>query len=232
MHGNALRYPFQDGVARDASTYATAAVLASFVLARFATGLWPSWTAVLPGLLAAVPASLFVGHLAVVLRDTASGTTEPTEFLSTAARLGLAVRVFAVVAAYLLVPGAIVAGGGYLIASETVPVGAVGLVASIVATVALLVVVTFTYLVPGAVAVGVQNGVRDALRRSAVRGLASGSYFVAWTGSAVLLVLGWGAVSFTGSGTIGGILAVVWLSYTHLAAARLLGLGLARVRER
>lgn len=246
MLGDAFRYPLRGSASREASAYAIGAVLATAVLLRFTSGLWPSFVAILPLVLAAAPAVLFVGHLAAILRDTANpatdGTAEgassdseshidgATPFRLTSDRVQLGVRVLAVGAAYLLVPGVLLALGGYLIASGMIPVGAVGLAASIVATVALLVVVAFAYLLPGAVAVGVRRGVRPALRRSALRGLGSGRYFVAWTGAVVLAVLGWGAVSLTTPGTIGGFVAVVWFTYTHLTGVRLLGHGFAGVR--
>lgn len=250
MLGDAFRYPLQGNATREASAYAIGAVLATAVLLRFTSGLWPSFVAILPLGLAAAPAVLFVGHLAAVLRDTATttdgGTAEDasddpasaspidgvTAFRLTSERVQLGVRALAVGVAYLLVPGVLLAVGGYLIASGMIPDGAAGLVASIVATVALLVVVTFTYLLPGAVAVGVRSGVRPALRRSALRGLGSGRYFVAWTGAVVLAVLGWGAVSLTTPGTIGGFVAVVWFTYSHLTGVRLLGQGLAGIRVR
>lgn len=246
--GDAFRYPLRGSATREASAYAIGALLAAAVLFRFAAGLWPSWTALLPIGLATVPAVLFVGHLAAILRNTAAtsnggasaeSTAETTSsndattlFRLTGSRVRLGVRALAVSSIYLFFPGVLLAVGGYLIASGTIPDGAVGLVASIVATVALLVVVSFAYLLPGAVAVSARHGVRHAFRRSALRGLTSGSYFVAWTGAIVLAVLGWGAVSLTTPGTIGGFVAVVWFTYTHLTGARLLGCGLAGIRGR
>lgn len=240
MLGDALRYPIRDSDARDATAFSAAVVLATFVILRFASGLWPAWVAVVPALVATIPAILFVGHATAVLRDTAGGSggsggrssdaVTPFEFTWGRGRLG--VRALVIAVAYLLVPGIIVAAGGFFIASGSVPSGAAGLAASIIATVALLVVVTFTFLLPGAIAVGVREGVRAAFRRSAFRGLAGASYFVAWTGAAVLVVLAWGAVSLTTPGTIGGFLALLWFTYAHLAAVRLLGLGLANVHGR
>lgn len=241
MLGDALRYPFRDSETRDATAFSAAVVLATFVLLRFASGLWPAWVAVIPALLAAIPGFLFVGHLAAILRETAgdgSGGSNDhsrdavTPFEFTWARVRLGVRTLLVAVAYLLVPGLIVAVGGYLLASGSIPAGAAGLVASIIATVALLVVVAFTFLLPGAIAVGIQEGVRAAFRRSAFRGLAGASYFVAWTGAAVLTVLAWGAVSLTTGGTIGGFLALLWFTYAHLVAVRLIGTGLANVHGR
>lgn len=248
MLGDAFQYPIRGQAAREASAYAIGAVLATAVLLRFTSSLWPSVAAIFPLVLAAAPAILFVGHLAAILRDTAAPTTgstpdtasgssgsridDVTSFRLTSDRARLGVRALAVGVAYLLVPGLLLAVGGYLIASGMIPDGAAGLVASIVATVALLVVVAFTYLLPGAVGVGIRRGIRPALRRSALRGLGSGRYFVAWTGAVVLAVLGWGAVSLTQPGTIGGFVAVVWFTYTHLTGVRLLGLGLAGVRAR
>lgn len=254
MLGDAFRYPVQGSEEREAFAYAVGAVLATAVLLRLGMGLWPSWVALLPLGLVAVPAVLFVAHLASILRDTetpsidrtptadgapmASRANSPSDaeaaptFQFTGRQFRLGFRALAVGFAYLLVPGVLVSVGGYLIASGAIPDGAVGLVASIVATVALLVVVAFAYVLPGAVAVGVRRGVRPALRRSALRGLGSGSYFVAWTGAVVLVVLGWGAVSLTTPGTIGGFVGVIWFTYAHLAAARLLGRGLAGIRAR
>lgn len=240
MLGDALRYPIRDSDTRDATAFSAAVVLATFVLLRFASGLWPAWVAVVPALLAVVPAILVVGHLAALLRDTAGNSggsngrssDAVTPFRFTGARIRLGIRALVIAVAYLLVPGVIVAGGGFLIASGSVPSGAAGLAASIIATVALLVVVTFTFLLPGAIAVGVREGVRAALRRSAFHGLAGASYFVAWTGAAVLAVLAWGAVSLTAGGTIGGFLALLWFTYAHLVAVRLLGSGLANVHGR
>lgn len=248
MLGDAFRYPLRGRDAREASAYALGAVLATAVLLRFATGLWPSFVALLPIVLTTVPVVLFVGHLGAILRDTANPvdveTTDEgadggnsridaaTPFRLTTGRLQLGVRALAVGIAYLLVPAVLLAVGGYVIASGLIPDGAAGLVASIVATVALLIVVAFTYLLPGAVAVGVTRGIRPALRRSALRGLGNGRYFVAWTGAVVLAVLGWGAVSFTTPGTIGGFVAVLWFTYTHLTGVRLLGAGLAGIRVR
>lgn len=248
MLGDAFRYPVRGRAEREAAAYAIGAVLATAVLLRFGRGLWPSWMALLPVGLAVVTVVLFVAHLASILRDTETSPDEGTAvesrtdsasdvdatpaFRFTGRRVRLGLRALAVGFTYLLVPGILLAFGGFLIASGMIPDGAAGLVASIVATVALLVVVAFTYLLPGAVAVGVQCGVRPALRRSALRGLTSGSYFVAWTGAVVLAVLGWGAISLTTPGTIGGFVAVIWFTYTHLTGARLLGRGLARVRTR
>lgn len=228
MIGDALRAPIRDGAARRATAFATGTVLAIAVLLRISAGLWPSWLTVLPALLTIPLLVLFVGHLAAILRETMSrGEVEPIPYWLSAPRLALGGRTLVVAFAYLLVPAIIVAAGGFVIASGLVPAGAAGLAGSLIATVALLVVVAFTYVLPVAIAVATREGIRPALRRSSLTGLASGSYFVAWTSATVLAILGWGAVAFTTPGTVGGIAAVAWLTYAHLAAVHVLGRGIA-----
>lgn len=241
MLGDALRYPVRSGAARTASAWSIAVVLAAFVLADLTTSLWPSWTAILPAMLVLGPVVLFVGHLTALLRGTATTGTgtgtgpglgpDTIAFRLSRSRIRLGLRTLTISLAYLLVPGLLIAAGGYLIASGSIPGGVAGLAASIIATVALLVVVSFAYLLPGAITVGAREGLRAALRRSAFQGLASASYFVAWTGAAVLAVLAWGAISLTTAGTIGGFLAIGWFTYAHLVAARLLGRGLQRLHR-
>lgn len=227
--GDALRAPIRDSVARRATGFATVITLTVAVLLRIGAGLWPSWTVVLPAVVAIPPIVWFVGHLAAILRETTTrGTSDSTAFRLTQRRLVLGGRVLVVAIAYLLVPAVLVAAGGFVIASGLIPAGAAGLAGSLIATVALLVVVAFTYVLPVAVTVAARDGIRPALRRSSLTGLASGSYFVAWTAATVLAVLGWGAVAFTAAGTIGGIAAVVWFTYAHLAATHILGHGIAQ----
>lgn len=244
MLGDAFRYPVRDSETRTASAYATGAVLATAILLGLGAALWPSWSSMLPASLSVVPAVLFVAHLAAILHVSTSDSTTSSAaqtrpdtsvaipFRVDWERVRLGLRVLAVAVAYLLVPAVLLASGGYLIASGVLPVEATGLVVSVVATVVLLIVVVFTYLLPGAIEVGARDGIQAGLQRSALRGLGSGSYFVAWTGAAVLTVLAWGAVSATTPRTLGGFVAIVWFTYAHLTAARLLGLGLTGVRRK
>jgi hypothetical protein len=219
--GEAFRYPLADATARDAFAAGTGAVLVALILVRVGAALWPSPLAVVPAAAVVVPASLFVGYLGRVLR--AAPTDDPAAFDWSVAALRGGVGLLAVAAVYLLpalvavVATAFVvleAGGGSLL--------------TVAPTVALLVTVAAVYVLPAALAASTHGGVRAGLSRASLRGLASGSYFFAWTVATSLVVVAWSALTATRAATIAAVLGVVGFVYAHVVAARLLGEGLAR----
>jgi hypothetical protein len=218
----ALRYPLRGRTARDALAVSVGLVLVALVLVRAGRALWPDPLAVVPATLAVVPAALFAGYLGDVLRAE-TGDTPGFRLSRGAARAGL--RALLVAAAFLVPAAVALLATAYVVVS-----GGGGPVLTLAPTVALLVTVVSVYLLPAALATAVRRGVRAALRRSAVGGLAGGAYFFAWTAATSLVVVAWSALAAVGTGTLAGVVGAAGVAYAHVAAARLLGEGLARSR--
>jgi len=72
-----------------------------------------------------------------------------------------------------------------------------GVTLATLATAALHVTVVCGYLFPAAAVVSVRDGLRAGLRRDALRGTASSTYFLAWVGATVLVVVAWSALAAT-----------------------------------
>jgi hypothetical protein len=224
MLGEALRAPLRDRAARDACAVCVGLVLAVLLLVRAGRALWPDAVAVVPAALVVVPGATLAGYLGDVLRTSPDdGGTPPFRWSRDTLRVGL--RALAVGGVLLVPAAAAVLGTAFVVVR-----GTAGPLLTVAATAALLATVASVYLLPAAVATAVEHGVRAGLRRSAVGGLASGSYFFAWTVAASLVVVAWSALAAVGPGTLAGVLGAVVVAYAHVVAARLLADGLARSR--
>ncbi|WP_148415956.1 hypothetical protein [Haloferax sp. KTX1] len=222
MFVDALRYPFADRTRVDGTATCLVALLLAGTLFRLAARLWPDLTLLAPALLAVAPLLAFFGLLGGVL----AGDGFPP--LATTETLRLAGRVVGVAAVYLLPAAVTVVAVGYVTATGTVPAVLSGVTTAMLATVALLVTVVCAYLLPVATAVSVREGLRSGLRRDALRGAASGTYFLAWVGGAVLVVLSWSALAATIARSVAALLALAWCAYAHVAAAALIADGVDR----
>lgn len=219
---DALRYPVRDRAHLDGTASCLVALLLASALLRVAGALWPDWAFAVPAALAVVPILAFLGLLGGVL----AGEGFPDLRSPAAARL--AARLLAVSVAYLLPPALAVVAVGYVTAAGTVPAVISGLTTATLATVALLVVVVCSYLLPAAAVAGVREGVRAGLKRDALAGTASGAYFLAWVGAAVLVVLSWSALATTASRSVAALVALCLFAYAHVAAAALVADGIER----
>ncbi|ELK51522.1 hypothetical protein G3A49_02735 [Haloferax volcanii] len=219
---DALRYPFADRARVDGTATCLVALLVGGTLLRLAARLWPDLTFLAPALAAVVPLVVFLGLVGGVL----AGDGFPP--LATTETLRLAGRVVGVAAVYLLPAAVTVVAVGYVTATGSIPAVLTGVTTAMLATVALLVTVVCAYLFPAATAVSVHEGLRAGLRRDALRGAASGTYFFAWVGAAVLVVLAWSALAATISRSVAALLALGWCAYAHVAAAALVAEGVGR----
>jgi len=224
MFLDALRYPLADRTRLDGTATCLAALLLGGALLRAAARLWPDWALLAPLLLAAGPLIAFLGLVGGVL----AGEGFPP--VATVATARLAGRLLGVVAVYLAPAAATVGAVSYVVAAGTVPNALRGVGLATLATVALLVTVVCAYLLPSAAAVSVRDGLRAGLGRDAVRGTASGSYFLAWVGATVLVVVAWTALAATAARSVAALLALVWGAYAHVAAAALLADGVDRTK--
>jgi hypothetical protein len=213
---DALRYPLADRTRLDGTAKCLAALLFSGVLLRFAARLWPDWALVAPLLLAVAPLLAFLGLLGGVL---AGGGFPP---LATTDTVRLAGRLLGVATVYLLPAAITVVAAGYVVASGTVPDALGGVTLATLATAALLVTVVCGYLFPAAAVVSVRDGLRAGLRRDALRGTASSTYFLAWVGATVLVVVAWSALAATATRSVAALLVLGWCAYAHVAAAALI----------
>jgi hypothetical protein len=229
MLAAAFRYPLATSGGRDALAICTGLIVASLLLARVARALWPAWSALVPAALVVVPVLPLAGYLGTVLRDGLDGDVPPRfRWSGTVLRTGL--RLLAVAAVYLLPPAAVLLGAVYLLL-ETGGTSAGEPLFVVAPTVALLVLVAFVYALPAALAAAVRHGVRAGLSREALGGLASGSYFFAWTVSVPVVVLAWGVLGAAGPGSPAALLGAALVAYGHLVVARLLADGLERSRS-
>ena len=222
MFLDAIRYPLADRTRLNGTGKCLAALLCCAALVRFAARLWPDWSVVAPLALAVGPRFAWFGLLGGVL----TGAGFPR--LATAATGRLAGRLFGVAAVYLLPAAVTVVAAGYVVASGTVPDALGGVTLAALATVALLVTVVCGYLFPAAAVVSVRDGLRAGLRRDALRGTASSTYFLAWVGATVLAVVAWSALAATATRSVAALLALGWCAYAHVAAATLLAEGVDR----
>lgn len=226
MLAAALRYPVAARGGRDALAVCTGLVVAALLLVRVARALWPAWTALVPAALVAAPALLFAGYVGTVLRD-GGNSDEPPRFRWSAGTLLGGLRLLVVAAGYLLPPVAVLLGTVFVLLEGGVAVAGSPLLA-IAPTAALLVLVAFAYVLPAALATGLRGGVRAALSRDALGGLASGSYFFAWAASVSVVVVAWGVLGAAGPGSPAALLGAAAVAYGHLVAARILAEGLER----
>ena len=224
MFLEALRYPFADRTRLDGTATCLAALLLGGTLLRLAATLWPDWALLAPLLLAVGPLAAFLGLVGGVL----AGEGFPSVATAATARLGG--RLFGVAAVYLSPAVVTVAAVGYVVASGTVPSALSGVTLATLSTAALLVTVVCAYLFPSAAAASVREGLRAGLRRDALRGTASSSYFLAWVGATVLVVVAWTALAATATRSVAALLALAWSAYAHVAAAALLAEGVDRNR--
>jgi hypothetical protein len=218
----AFRYPLGDRTARDAFVASTGLVILGLVLLRVGAALWPDVLAVVPVAAVVVPASLFAGYLGRVLRADPSRASAPS-FVWSRQTLRVGVRVLAVVGAYL-VP----AGVALLLTAFVLLSGGSGALLTLAPTGALLLTVVSSYLLPAAVAAAVRHGLRAGFSRSRFAGLASGSYFFAWTVAVSVVVVVWSVLAAVREATPLALASATLFAYGHVVAARLLGDGLAR----
>jgi hypothetical protein len=228
MLAEAIRYPLRGRAGRDGLAVVSGLVIAALLAVRVTRSLWPDRLVVVPLALLVIPVVLFAGHLGSVLRRSVAGDADPPPFDWSMETPRLGVRVLLVGGGYLLVPAAVLLAVAVAIQGT---VGA-GLLAGIGATLALLVVVAFAYAMPVGVAATLRGGLRDGLRLGSLGGLRSAPYFVAWTGGTVLVVPSWLLLRAAAPSTLLALVAVVAFAYAHLAAAHLVGEGLARATGR
>lgn len=224
MFLEALRYPFAERAQRNGTAKCLAALLLGGALLRTAAGLWPDWALLAPLLLAVAPVVAFLGLVGGVL----AGDGFPP--VATAATARLAGRLLGAGAVYLSPAVLTVTGVSYVVAVGTVPGALSGVTVATLATIALLVTVVCAYLFPSAAAASVREGLRAGLRRDALRGTASSSYFLAWVGATVLVVVAWTALAATAARSVAALLALGWGAYAHVAAAALLADGVDRTK--
>jgi len=224
MFLEALRYPFADRARRNGTAKCLAALLLGGALLRTAAGLWPDWALLAPLLLAIGPLVAFLGLVGGVL----AGEGFPRVASAAAARL--AGRLLGVVAVYLSPAVVTVVAVSYVVARGTPPGALGGVTLATLATAALLVTVVCAYLFPSAAAASVREGLRAGLRRDALRGTASSSYFLAWVGGTVLVVVAWTGLAATAARSAAAVLALAWGAYAHVAAAALLAEGVDRTK--
>jgi hypothetical protein len=221
MLADALRYPLGSPTGRDAVAVCTGLVLAVLLSLRLARALWPAPLAAVPGLFALIPAALFAGYLGGVLTADIPSASPPSPVSAATFRSGL--RLLVVAAGYLL-PAAV----AVVLTALVLLRGGGGAVLTIAPTVALLATVASLYVLPAALAAGATGGLRAAFSRASLGGLASGSYFFAWTVAVALVVSAWSLLAAATTATPAAVVLVVVLAYVHVAAARLLAQGLAR----
>ncbi|MGM0447902.1 MAG: hypothetical protein ACQERM_06575 [Methanobacteriota archaeon] len=224
MFLEALRYPFADRARLDGTATCLAALLLGGALVRAAAGLWPDAALLAPLLLAVGPLLAFLGLVGGVL----AGEGFPS--VATRATARLAGRLLGVAVVYLAPAAVTVAGVSYVVAVGTVPSALTGVGLATLSTVALLVTVVCAYLFPSAAAVSVREGLRAGLTRDAIRGTASSSYFLAWVGATVLVVVAWTALATTATRSVAALLALAWGAYAHVAAAALIAAGVDRTK--
>jgi hypothetical protein len=224
MFLDALRYPFADRTRRNGTATCLAALLFGGALLRLAATLWPDWALLAPLLLAVGPLAAFLGLVGGVL----AGEGFPP--VATAGTARLAGRLLGVGAVYLSPAVLTVAAVSYVVARGTIPSALSGVTLATLSTVALLVTVVCAYLFPSAAAVSVRKGLRAGLERDAIRGTASSSYFLAWVGGTVLVVVAWAALAATATRSVAALLALGWAAYAHVAAAALLADGVDRTK--
>ncbi|MCD2199499.1 hypothetical protein LPA44_06255 [Halobacterium sp. KA-4] len=221
---DALRYPIQDRTRLDGTAKCLVCLLLAGILFRIAARIWPDWAFLAPLVVAVVPAAGFFGLVGGVL----SGAEFPD--LLTRSTATFARRLLAVSAVYLLLPVLAIVATGYVIGSGAVPAEIGGITAATLATVALLLTIVCSYLLPAAAVSGIEDGVRAGLRREALRGTASGAYFLAWVGAIVLVVVSWSVLATVATRSLAAVVALAWFSYAHVAAAALLAEGVERTR--
>lgn len=223
MLTDSFRYPLRERDARDAVAICTGLVLAVMLLLRVARTLWPDLLAIVPAVAALVPTVLFAGYLGRVL--DAGSQSAAAAFVWSTENVRLGVRIVAVAAVYLL-PAAVALG----LTAFVLLGGGGGMLLTLAPTVALLVTVAALYVLPAALAAGGRNGLRSAFRRSSLDGLASGSYFFAWTVATSLVVSAWSLLTAVAMATPAALVLAVVFAYAHVVSARLLGEGLERSR--
>lgn len=237
MLRDALGYPLAGRTGRDALAICVGFVLASLVLVRIARALWPTWLALAPTVALAVPAVLFAGYVGRVLLSSARGESEPPSIGPAAEVVRLGWRVLVVTVAYLVPPAVAFAviglalGTGSGTGAASGPGASGGFEWMIGGTLVLVVTAAFAYLLPPALAVAARDGVLAGFRRGSLGGIGHGAYFVAWTVSAVLVVLAWAGVGVAEPASPGGVLSAVWFAYAHVVGVRLLGRGLGASRR-
>jgi hypothetical protein len=229
MYVEALRYPVGGRDAVDGLAVAAGLVLVGLLVVRFARGLWPSVLAV-PVLVALVPpAVVFAAQVGTALSTSADGDPRPPRVDLSVETPRVGARVMAATVGYLVVPAALLAAVGVGIGSLA---GGGGPLVGIGSTVALLGCAAFAYALPVGVATTLREGLARGLRIRSLEGLSSGAYFAAWIGGVVLVVAGWLVVRAVEPATLPAVIAVVGFAYAHLAAARLVGEGVARATGR
>jgi hypothetical protein len=222
MLAESFRYPLHDRDARDAVAICSGLVLVTLLLLRAARALWPDLLALVPAALAVGPTVLFAGYLGRVLGgDSATGTVA---FSWSARSVRLGVRVVVVAAVYLLPAVAALALTAFVVLNGG------GMLLTLGPTIALLVTVAACYVLPAAVAAAGRNGLRSGFRQSSLDGLASGSYFFAWTVATALVVSAWSLLTAAQSATPAAVALVVVFAYAHVVGARLVRDGLERSR--
>lgn len=226
MLAAAFRHPLAGQEGRDALVTCTALVLLGLLALRVARALWPTSLALAATGLAVLPALAFAGYLGEVLRG--ADRERLPRFRWSGGTLLVGLRVLAVGTAYLAVPAAVLLGSVALLVGADG--GGLGPLVAVAPTAALLALVAVGYFLPAALSAAVEEGLRAGLSRGALGGLASGSYFVAWTVAAATVVVAWGLLWTAGIGSPLAIPGALLVAYGHLAAARLVAEGLARSR--
>lgn len=220
MLADAFRYPLSTRTARDAVAICTGLVVVVLLLARLGRALWPSPLVVVPCVLALAPTAVFAGYLGSVLTADPAPASTPSWSRATV-RHGF--RMLLVAGGYLL--PAVVA---LLFTAFVLLQGGGGALLTLAPTVALLATVASLYVLPAALAAAAFEGVRAAFVRASLGGLASGSYFFAWTVATSLVVSAWSLLGAVATATPAALALTVVLAYVHIVAARLVNLGIRR----
>ena len=225
MLADAFRYPLRDGTARDAVAICTGLVIVVLLLFRVARALWPTLLVVVPALLAVVPAALFVGYLGSLLAPdpTAAVGSHPAAPSWSVETFTNGLRMLVVAGGYLA-PAAV----AVFLTAFVLLEGGGGALLTIAPTVALLATVVSLYVLPAALTAAVVRGLRAGFSRASLGGLASGSYFFAWTVATSLVVSAWSLLAAVATATPAALVLAVVLAYVHVVAARLLSSGIRR----
>lgn len=233
MVGDAMKYPFRSDGTLDAFAAGGILTLATILLLRVATGLYPTALALVAAAVAVVPATALLGYLLRVAGASATGEPNLPEFGAPRPLLADGLRGGAITMLYLgtafgvllvTVRGVTEVG----VSGDTGDASAIVLVGS---TMTMFVALAIAYAFPAALVNAARGGsVRSSLDpRTLTPLLSSGAYFASWVIAFTAGVLAWGlTLGAVQNYAISGLFAVFAAFYLHLVAVRAVGIGYAR----